>query len=186
MSDFSATLSGTSLVLAAGAQGQRTVTVRSPIAISDGDSSIGLTVADPAAGAHGGSGAAVYAVDATPPSTPSSLTATKRGKTQIDLLWIGSQDNGSGVGSYRVFRNGALLATTATTSYSDRSSTSGTYTYVVRAVDLAGNESGSSNTATVGSTTSGAKEICTDGLDNDLDGRIDCSDSDCARARNCR
>ena len=186
---WSGTLSGAALVLAPGAQGQRTLTVRSAATAADGDGAVGVAVNDASESTHGGSGSAIYAVDGTAPSAPASLAATIRRKTQVDLLWIAAQDGGSGVATYRVFRNGTLLATTSSTSWLDRGTTSGqSYDYLVTALDGAGNESGPSNTVrvTIGSSTSGSKEICTDGLDNDADGRIDCSDSDCSRSRSCR
>ena len=188
---WSGTLSSSSVVLAPGAQGQRTLTVRSALGAPDGDGAIAVTAGDGTESAHAGAASAVYAVDGTAPSSPAGLTATIRRKSQVDLLWIASSDGGSGVATYRVLRNGALLATTSSTSWLDRGTTTGqTYDYSIVAVDGAGNGSAPSNTArvTIGSSTSGTgtKEVCTDGLDNDADGKIDCSDSDCSRNRSCR
>jgi len=186
---WSGTLSGASLVLAPGEQGQRTLTARSALEATDGDGSIEVAAHDASESTHGGSGSAIYAVDGTAPSAPTSLAAAIRRKTDVELLWIAAQDDGSGVASYRVLRNGSLVATTSSTTWIDRDTTSSqTYDYLVAALDGVGNESGPSNTArvTIGGTRGGSKEICTDGLDNDADGRIDCADSDCARSRNCR
>jgi hypothetical protein len=188
---WSGTLSASSIVLAPGAQGQRLLTVRSALGAPDGDGTIAVTASDGTESAHGGAASAVYAVDGTAPTPPSGLSATIRKKTQVDLLWIASSDGGAGVATYRVLRNGALVATTSSTSWLDRGTTTGqTYDYSVTAVDGAGNESGPSNTVrvTIGGSTggTGSKEVCTDGLDNDSDGKIDCSDSDCSRHRSCR
>lgn len=81
--------------------------------------------------------------DTTPPSTPTNLTATSGNKVQ--LSWGASTDN-SGSVSYRVYRDGAQVGTSNTTSYTD-SGKAGTYTYTVRAVDPSGNLSGVSNSA---------------------------------------
>lgn len=85
--------------------------------------------------------------DTQPPSAPSALTATARTATRIDLAWTASTDN-VGVSTYRVLRNGALLAETADTAHVDASAAPATtYTYVVRAVDAAGTVSADSNAA---------------------------------------
>lgn len=85
------------------------------------------------------------ASDTQPPTAPGGLTATPvtSGSARIDLAWSPSTDN-VGVSGYRVYRDGALLATVggATTSYSDSSGSSGTtYTYTVAAFDAAANVS---------------------------------------------
>jgi len=87
--------------------------------------------------------------DVTPPSTPSSLSAVAAGVTRINLSWGGSSDTGgSGLAGYRVYRNGALIASTAATSYTDTGLAGSTaYSYTVGAYDNAGNISGQSNTA---------------------------------------
>ncbi len=89
--------------------------------------------------------------DTTPPTAPSGLTATAGGSSTINLSWSASTDSGgSGVATYRVFRNGSTtaLASVTGTSYADAGLTPATrFSYVVRAVDVAGNVSGDSNTA---------------------------------------
>ena len=98
--------------------------------------------------------------DTQAPSPPSGLTATATSSNQVDLTWTGSSDN-IAVTGYRVYRNGSTspLATSTTTSFSDTTaSPAAAYTYRVTAVDAAGNESTSSNIASVttpGSTTGG-------------------------------
>jgi chitodextrinase len=90
----------------------------------------------------------------TPPTSPSSLSATAVSGTQINLAWTAPTDN-VGVTGYRVERcqgagctSFAQIATPTGTSYSNSGLTAGTsYSYRVRANDGAGNLSGYSNTA---------------------------------------
>jgi chitodextrinase len=67
----------------------------------------------------------------------------------ITLQWNASTDN-VGVTGYRVYRNGALVATVGTTSWTNNGlSTSTTYAYTVSAIDAAGNESAQSTALSV-------------------------------------
>jgi chitodextrinase len=93
---------------------------------------------------HGGSG------DTTPPTAPTGLTATAPSGAQVNLSWTASTDN-VGVTGYRIYRNGAFLANTGTTtSFTDATAAAGTtYSYQVSAVDAAANESARSNSASV-------------------------------------
>jgi chitodextrinase len=96
-------------------------------------------------------------VDTTPPSVPSSVTASP-GDGQVALSWSASTDN-VGVAGYKVFRSGKLIGSTSSTSYSDTGLTDGTtYSYTVTAYDAAGNTSAQSTSVTsapVGPVTSG-------------------------------
>jgi fibronectin type 3 domain-containing protein len=79
--------------------------------------------------------------DATPPSIPETLTAQVVSSSEISLNWTASTDN-VGITGYHVFRNGAFIASTTTTSYQDANlAPLTTYTYTVTAWDAAGNES---------------------------------------------
>ncbi len=87
--------------------------------------------------------------DTTPPSAPTSLTATVIGGPQVSLTWIAATDN-VGVSSYTVSRDGTAIGTTSSTNYTDSTVTSGvSYTYTVKASDAAGNVSAASNAAAV-------------------------------------
>ncbi len=88
--------------------------------------------------------------DTTPPQAPTGLTATATGPNQVDLAWNAALDD-VGVMEYRVYRNGALLASLdAVTSYTDTAVTaSTTYKYSVTALDAAKNESPKSAPASV-------------------------------------
>lgn len=84
--------------------------------------------------------ATTTAPDVLPPGIPIDLAATP-GLTSIQLNWVAPADN-VGVTGYRVIRNGSLLTTLATTSYTDSNLPSGTeFGYEVVAVDAANNAS---------------------------------------------
>jgi len=90
--------------------------------------------------------ATTQAADATPPTAPSSLTATAVSASQINLSWTASTDN-VGVAGYRVERclgvnctTFAQVAAPTATSFSDAGLTAATtYGYRVRSTDAAGN-----------------------------------------------
>jgi chitodextrinase len=87
------------------------------------------------------------AADTTAPSAPTTLTATAISSTQINLSWTASTD-AVGVTGYRVYRGATLVGSPTATNYSNTGlSPSTAYSYTVRAVDAAGNESAASNTA---------------------------------------
>ncbi|WP_284985588.1 galactose oxidase-like domain-containing protein [Arthrobacter sp. fls2-241-R2A-172] len=93
--------------------------------------------------------------DTTPPTAPTNLSASASAG-QIALTWTAGTDN-VGVTSYRVSRDGTLVGSSASTSYSDTSVLAGTtYTYTVAAVDAAGNVSPPSNTATAQAVAAGS------------------------------
>ena len=93
------------------------------------------------------SAATMAASDTTAPSVPAGLTATPVSSSQINLSWTASTDN-VGVSGYKVYRNGSLIATATTTSYSDTGlPASTTYTYTIAAYDAAGNVSALSASA---------------------------------------
>ena len=90
--------------------------------------------------------------DTIPPSTPANLTATATLATQINLSWTASTDN-VGVAGYKVERcsgagcaNFAQIATPTGAAFNDIGLAAATsYSYRVRAVDAAGNNSAYSN-----------------------------------------
>jgi fibronectin type 3 domain-containing protein len=96
----------------------------------------------------------VTVFDATPPTAPSSLTATASGGS-INLTWTAATDN-VGVARYNLHRatSSGFTPTTANriaqptgTSYSDTNLVAGTYYYKVTAEDAAGNVGAASNEA---------------------------------------
>ena len=78
--------------------------------------------------------------DTQPPTVPTGLTATPENSSQVNLAWTYSTDS-LGVTAYKVYRNGALIATLGNvTSYSDTGLTASTaYRYFVVACNAAGN-----------------------------------------------
>jgi hypothetical protein len=99
--------------------------------------------------------------DTTPPSVPTNLQYTTSGTT-ITLTWGSSTDNagGSGMAGYNVYRNGSLAATIGNvTTWADNQPTTATVTYFVRARDVAGNLSSSSNSVTRTGTPTGCTNV---------------------------
>ena len=91
---------------------------------------------------------AVVTGDTTPPEAPSGLKATPA-ETSAALSWTPPSDN-VGVTGYRVFRNGGQVGTPSSPSFADIGLTPATpYTYTVKALDAAGNESEASAPLTV-------------------------------------
>ncbi len=88
--------------------------------------------------------------DATPPSEPTGLTASPAASgDRVDLAWTAITDNVV-VAGYRIYRDGAQVATSYGATYADVSARPGTtYRYQVVAIDAAGNVSQASNLATV-------------------------------------
>jgi chitodextrinase len=96
--------------------------------------------------------------DATPPSVPTGLSTTSIQSTSVALTWDAATDaGGSGLRDYRVYRDNALLATVAGTTYTDTAVAPSTqYSYQVSARDNANNESSRSTVlavTTLGDTT---------------------------------
>lgn len=103
------------------------------------------------AGATTTSGAVAITVnatstDTTAPSVPTGLASTSQTSASITLAWSASTDTGgSGLAGYNVYRNGTLVGSPTTASYTDSALQPDTaYTYTVRARDNAGNVSANS------------------------------------------
>jgi fibronectin type 3 domain-containing protein len=91
-----------------------------------------------------------FIADTTPPLEPTGLTGTAASPHEVDLTWNAASDD-IGVTGYQIYRDGSLLATVgAVTQYADKTAPAGTTSsYAVRAVDAAGNYSGSSDAVSV-------------------------------------
>ena len=93
----------------------------------------------------------VTTADTAAPSTPANLRSTLIGTSSVALAWNASTDN-TGIKEYRVFRNGTLVGGTGNTSlaFTDNALVPNTtYSFTVRAVDLAGNLSAASQALSV-------------------------------------
>ncbi|HEY5815168.1 MAG TPA: Ig-like domain-containing protein [Solirubrobacterales bacterium] len=84
--------------------------------------------------------------DEEPPTAPTDLIATGV-FDGVQLAWDASTDN-FGVERYLVFRDGARIESSAATGFLDSFSSAGDHTYVVYAVDVAGNQSAASEPVT--------------------------------------
>lgn len=94
--------------------------------------------------------------DTQAPTVPTGLQSTGSSASSVALSWTASTDN-VGVSGYDVLRNGTAVATTTSASYTDTGLAADTsYTYSVRARDLAGNVSGASTAITVKTGTGGS------------------------------
>jgi len=86
--------------------------------------------------------------DSTPPSVPGNVIATALTSTSVRVTWSASTDTGgSGLGGYRIYRNGTLLSSAAAsaTTFTDATAAPSTaYAYRVSAIDNANNESAQS------------------------------------------
>jgi chitodextrinase len=94
--------------------------------------------------------------DTTAPSVPTGLAAPSKTSTSVSLTWTASTD-ASGIAGYDVYRNGSLVGSPASVSYTDSGLSAGaTYSYTVRARDTAGNVSALSTALSVTTSTTGA------------------------------
>jgi hypothetical protein len=85
--------------------------------------------------------------DFIPPSNVTDLTVTDAKDGKLDLSWDKATDN-IGVDHYEIYRDGILVLNTTETSYQDTGLVNDhSYTYIVRAVDAAGNKGNFSNPA---------------------------------------
>ena len=90
------------------------------------------------------SNAQVVVYDTTAPPLPTSVNAAASPSNQKPVLtWSsGGADNLSGFAQYEVWRGTTLVTTTTALTFTDSAlMTSGSYTYSIKAVDLAGNAS---------------------------------------------
>jgi hypothetical protein len=106
--------------------------------------------------------------DITAPSGPSALRIHATAPNSLTLSWTVSTDTGAGttgIAGYNVYRSGTKVNTSLVTgtSFSDSGLTQGSsYTYTIKAVDVAGNLSSASSGLTITtetSSTSGTTEV---------------------------
>jgi endoglucanase len=122
-------------------QGTKFVSLDHQVRLGGAGSTTGISLSE----ATGGSGP----VDTTPPSTPTALTAGSATSTSIPLTWTASSDDGSGIAGYDIYRGTTLVGTSTTPAYTATGLTpSTTYSFTVRARDVAGNVSAASTAVT--------------------------------------
>lgn len=87
---------------------------------------------------------AVTDPDDKPPTVPENLSLSAHDYTSVNVSWNPSTDNTS-VKGYEVYRNGSRVASTTATGYTVKGLLPGTtYSFYVKAYDIAGNYSGQS------------------------------------------
>jgi chitodextrinase len=115
--------------------------------LNDAPLLVGRTMADPVSGISfstmsiSSAGVVVRVREGVAPSAPGSLTSTATDTPSAQLTWSAATDNVA-VGSYRVTRDGSLVASPAAdaTSWTDTNVAFGaTYAYTVAALDTSGN-----------------------------------------------
>ena len=135
---------------AANRVGQTVSTTYSDIGVAAGTWHYKVTAEDGAGniGPASDEAQAVVTGDTTPPGAPTGLKATPA-ETSAALSWTAPGDNVAVTG-YRVYRNGGQVGTPSSPSFTDTGLTPATpYTYTVKALDAAGNESEASAPLTV-------------------------------------
>jgi len=79
-------------------------------------------------------------VDKVAPTTPTVFSASAVSTSSVEVTWTVSTDSISGLFAYGVYRDGSLVATSATTMYTVTGLNPGqTYAFSVAALDVAGN-----------------------------------------------
>lgn len=83
------------------------------------------------------------------PTAPKNLHSMGETTSSVSLMW-GASTHTQGIKQYDIYRNGQLVASTPSTSYTDENLASGTtYSYVVRAISTTDEVSDASNTLSV-------------------------------------
>lgn len=163
-SDWLDGLTNNSITLTPGESATINWQVTSQNTAADSNYALSINLADIEAITHDSSTIVNYTVttpvDTQPPTIPAELNATIVRKRSISVNWLPSTDNNQ-VAGYRIYRNNIEIATTTSTSYSDRDLTNGeTYTYYTKAFDADNNISSPSNASSVtyGNTKGGGKK----------------------------
>jgi len=115
---------------------------------------IALTATRPTQPVVGGGGG-----DTQAPTVPGNLAASGVTASSVNLTWAASTDN-VGVAGYQIHRNGAVIATVTSLSYTASGLNPSTaYSFTVTATDAAGNVSGASNTVNITTAASGTTNL---------------------------
>ena len=147
-SGVTGSLQDTVLTIAPGNSSSTTMTT-SIISGQDATYSLAVTISDQNPQHHVVANASL-SIDATSPSAPTNVSASLSGRKRnqaVQLTWKAANDGaqGSGIASYSVYRNGALLGSTANLNFSDKNfSTTAANEYDVYAIDQVGHVSATS------------------------------------------
>ncbi len=99
--------------------------------------------------------------DTEAPSIPTNLQGIALSNTSSQLTWDSATDN-VGVTGYKIYRDGTVIDTSETNSYTDGGlSSCNTYNYFITAYDAAGNESSQSSSVNVNTNDTEAPSIPT-------------------------
>lgn len=88
-------------------------------------------------------------LDTQPPTAPTGIIAAEVTQTTVNLFWSSSIDN-RGVSSYEIYKDGYIIGTSKTSSFSVANLTANTnYSFSVKALDAAGNTSLENNAVSI-------------------------------------
>ena len=119
-----------------------------PLAFTDGANTLHYRATD-TAGNTSAVSSLTLDVDTSAPSKPAGVTVGGAGPTSLQLTWDAVVDAQSGLAYYRLYRDGSVLATSTTTTYTAAGlSNETTYSFEIQAIDVAGNSSPRSDPAT--------------------------------------
>ncbi|MEX2186351.1 MAG: lamin tail domain-containing protein [Pirellulales bacterium] len=100
---------------------------------------------------NGSAGSENTFIDRTPPTAPSGLVVNTPQSGQFSLQWTAANDPDSGIGEYRIYRNGVAIAAVAATSYTDTAAAPRVrFDYQVSAVNAGGLEGPRSSVGNAG------------------------------------
>jgi fibronectin type 3 domain-containing protein len=110
-----------------------------------------IVAVDSAGNSSAASSPVTVIFDRTPPATPNGLTGTLSASGTPVLTWDAVADRGPI--TYRLTRDGGVIATISELTYTDSAATAGSHTYTVAAIDALGNASPPSAPVTVAGST---------------------------------
>ncbi len=139
------------VALGSGQRAEVDLSVTAPADASDGGFPLIVSASAPGQPEHAAAAEWTQNIDGTGPTAVTDLTASLNAEGRVWLRWSPSSDAGSGVASYRVFRDGTFVGSALGPAYLAAPPPPGLrQVYRVTAVDRAGNESVAGNAAAIG------------------------------------